>query len=276
MTSTTDRIRQVVVTASAVFMIIGTLFGIGVIGTRVEESAGGSLSATATLVAPAVSAFSIWSVIYMGLIAYVVWQWLPANAATPRARAIGWLAAWSMVLNASWLLVTQVGQLWLSVVVIVALALVLGTLVRRLTVIAPRSSRGWIDAERVVVDGTFGLYLGWVSVATIANITATLVAAGVDPGRPASEFFAVAVLVVAAVLGVILARTLGGRLAVAAAMAWGLSWIAVGRITDSPESLPTGIAAAAAAVVVVGAALAVRFGPEALGASRRRPVAARG
>ncbi|WP_353082878.1 hypothetical protein [Tessaracoccus lapidicaptus] len=276
MTSTTDRIRQVVVTASAVFMIIGTLFGIGVIGTRVEESAGGSLSATATLVAPAVSAFSIWSVIYMGLIAYVVWQWLPANAAAPRARAIGWLAAWSMVLNASWLLVTQVGQLWLSVVVIVALALVLGTLVRRLTVIAPRSSRGWIDAERVVVDGTFGLYLGWVSVATIANITATLVAAGVDPGRPASEFFAVAVLVVAAVLGVILARTLGGRLAVAAAMAWGLSWIAVGRITDAPESLPTGIAAAVAAVVVVGAALAVRFGPEALGASRRRPAAVRG
>lgn len=105
-----DRIRQVVVTASAVFMVVGTLFGIGVIGTRVEESAGGSLSATATLLAPAVRAFSIWSVIYAGLIAYVVWQWLPSQTASPRARRIGWLAAASMVLNGVWLLVTQVGS----------------------------------------------------------------------------------------------------------------------------------------------------------------------
>ena len=58
-----DRTRQIIVTLSAVFMIVGTLFGTGVIGTRVEEASGGSLSATATLIAP-LPAFSIWSVIY--------------------------------------------------------------------------------------------------------------------------------------------------------------------------------------------------------------------
>ncbi len=253
---TNDRVRQVVVTASAVFMVIGTLFGIGVLGTRVEESAGGSLSATATLVAPATSAFSIWSVIYVGLAGYVVWQWLPANTSSPRARSIGWLAAWSMVLNAGWLLVTQWGQLWLSVAVIVALALVLGVLIRRLTAIpADGPAR---PLEQVFVDGTFGLYLGWVAVATIANITATLVDSGIDPAPPAGEFLAIVVLAVAAVLGAILASQFGGRLAVAAAMAWGLSWIAVGRLTDAPESTVTGIAAAVAAVVVVAAAVAVR------------------
>lgn len=258
---TTDRFRQVFVTASAAFMLIGTLFGIGVLGTRVEESAGGSLSAAATLVAPAVRAFSIWSVIYAGLIAYVVWQWLPSSATSPRARAIGWLAAWSMALNACWLLVTQVGQLGVSVLVIVALTLVLGTLMRRLTAIPPRTAGRARLAERVVVDGTFGLYLGWVSVATIANIAATLVATGVNPGPAASEFLAVTVLTVAAVLGVVLARTLGGRIAVAAAMAWGLSWIAVGRLTDAPGSTVTGISAAAAAAAVVAAAFAVRLRP---------------
>ncbi|MBB1511321.1 tryptophan-rich sensory protein [Tessaracoccus sp. MC1627] len=255
-----DRIRQVVITASAVFMIIGTLFGIGVIGTRVEESAGGSLSATATLVAPAVSAFSIWSVIYAGLIAYVVWQWLPANTTTARARSIGWLAAASMVLNASWLLVTQVGWLWASVAVIVALALVLGELVRRLTALpadADRPATTW--AERFIVDGTFGLYLGWVSVATVANITATLVDSGVNPAAPVSEYLAVAVLAVAAALGVILAKAFGGRFGVAAAMAWGLGWIAVGRLTDAPASTLTGVAAAVAAAVIVAAAVAVRL-----------------
>lgn len=254
--TSTDRARQLVTTASAVFMIIGTLFGIGVIGTRVEESSGGSLSATATLLAPAVRAFSIWSVIYVGLIGYVVWQWLPANAASARARSIGWLAAVSMVLNAAWLLVTQVGQLWLSVVVIAALAVTLGLLMQRLTSLPVRSTdaAGWV--ERVVVDGTFGLYLGWVSVATAANITATLVASGVNPDGIIAEVLAVVVIAVAAGLGVLFAAVLHGRIGVAAAMAWGLSWIAVGRLTDQPASTLTGIAAAVAALVVVGAAVA--------------------
>lgn len=263
-----DRLRQVVITASAVFMIVGTLFGVGVIGTRVEETAGGSLSATATLVAPAVNAFSIWSVIYAGLIAYVVWQWLPANTTSARARSIGWMAAASMVLNASWLLVTQVGWLWASVAVIATLALVLGLLVQRLTAIpaeADRPSATW--AERFIVDGTFGLYLGWVSVATVANITATLVDSGVNPAAPVSEYLAVVVLAVAAVLGSVLARAFGGRFGVAAAMAWGLGWIAVGRLTDAPESTITGVAAAVAAAVVIAVALAVRLRPAAVGST---------
>ena len=125
-------VRQLAVSAAAVFMIFGTLLGIGVIGTRVEESSGGSLSATATLLAPAGPAFSIWTVIYVGLVAYTVYQWLPVRASSARLRAIGWPAAASMVLNAAWLLVTQAGWLWVSVVVIVALAVTLGLLVRTL------------------------------------------------------------------------------------------------------------------------------------------------
>lgn len=248
-----DRVRQVVISASAAFMIVGTLFGIGVIGTRVEESSGGSLSASATLLAPAVTAFSIWSVIYAGLLAFVVWQWLPANAASARARSIGGLAALSMVLNASWLLVTQVSWLWVSVAVILALAVTLGLLMKRLTDLPALG--GW--GERIFVDGTFGLYLGWVSVATAANITATLVASGVTVSGIAGELVAVLVLAVAAGIGVVLALVLGGRIGVTAAMAWGLSWIAVGRLTDQPESTVTGVAAVMAAVVVVSAAVVV-------------------
>lgn len=248
-----DRIRQIGTTASAVFMIVGTLFGTGLLGTRVEESAGGSLSATATVIAPAVPAFSIWSVIYLGLIAYVVWQWLPANTASPRLRSIGLPAAVSMVLNAVWLLVTQVGWLWVSVVVILALAGTLGELVRRLGLQGPGSS-----AEKVLVDGTYGLYLGWVSVAAVANITATLVDAGVDPPIGIAQWFGAAVLAAVAVIGVLLARTLGGRIAVALAMVWGLVWIAVGRLTGDPGSPVVGVAAVLAALVVGVAALVVR------------------
>jgi hypothetical protein len=241
-----DRPRQVSVTVAEILCVLGTLLGIGLIGgTRVEESAGGALSAEATRLAPAGPAFSIWSVIYLGLAAYTVWQWLPSSV-TKRTRSTGWLAAASMLLNAGWLLVTQQGWIWASVVVILALALVLGELLRRLT---RRPTSGGV--ERVVVDGTFGLYVGWVAVATCANITAALVASGVRPSDAVSDALAVAVLVVAAALGVVFARTLNGRWAVAVAMAWGLGWIAVGRSSGSPESLVVALFAAVAALVVL-------------------------
>ncbi len=247
--TTADQARRFAVVAAEIFCVVGTLFGIGVLGTRVEESSGGALAATATLVAPAGPAFSIWTPIYLGLLGYAVWQLLPANAVRDRVRSTGWLAAVSMVLNALWLLVTQQGWIWVSVVVIVALALTLGVLVLRLTREAPGST--W---ERVLLDGTFGLYLGWVAVATCANVTAALVDSGVDLGATGNQVAAVVVVAVAAGLGVVLARRLGGRWAVAAAMAWGLAWIAVGRLGDEPRSVATGLAAVVAVVVVLAAA----------------------
>jgi hypothetical protein len=242
----TDQARRVVVVLAQVFCILGTLVGIGVFGARVEESSGGALAADATLIAPAGPAFSIWTVIYIGLAAYTVWQFLPRNAVSERTRATGWLAAASMVLNAVWLLVTQQGWIWVSVVVILTLAVVLGLLVRALTRRAPAST-----LERVVVDGTFGLYLGWVAVATCANVTAAAESSGADLGPAGAQWAAVGVLVVATGLGIVLALTLGARWAVAAASAWGLAWIAVGRLTDEPRSGLVGVAAILAALVVL-------------------------
>ena len=249
-----DRICQVAITLSAVFMFVATLAGFGVIGSRVEQTSAGALAADATLLTPATPAFSLWSLIYFGLFAYVAWQWLPSQAASARARAIGWLAAVSMILNGLWLLVVQFGWLWLSVAVIVALVLDLGLLVQALSRI-PASGL----LEKVLVDGTFGVYLGWVSVATVANITATLVASGVRPGDLISEMVAVVVLAAAAVIGWLLATRLGGRWAVAAAMVWALGWIAVGRFTGVLESTITGSAAVVAAVAVLAATAAVHL-----------------
>ncbi|MCE0487179.1 TspO/MBR family protein [Ornithinimicrobium sediminis] len=248
-----DRVRQVTVTVAQVFCVLGTLVGTGVIGERVQESSGGALADNATRLAPAGPAFSIWSVIYAGLAVYTIWQWLPGQTTRTRQRQVGWLAAASMVLNATWLLVTQQDWIWASVGVIVVLALTLGVLVRRLTVTPAESL-----LERAVLDGTFGLYLGWVAVATCANVTAALVDSGVDPAPFVADLAAVGVLAVVAGLGVLFAHRLGGRYAVAAAMAWGLGWITVGRLTDEPASVVTGVAAAVTAFVVVAAAAWVR------------------
>lgn len=260
-----DVLRAAVVTVSEVACLFGSLVGAGVLGgPPVAQAAGGALSADATLIAPAASAFSIWSVIYLGLAIYTVWQWLPGQLHAPLHRRIGWLVAASMLLNAAWLLVVRAGWLAVSVAVIVALVLVLGLLIGRR---AQVRAGGVLDA--VIVDGTFGLYVGWVSVATCANITAVLVAAGVTPAPGIAQAAAVLVLVVALVIGLVLIRSSRGNPAIPAAMAWGIGWIAVGRLTGEPASTITGVAAivVAAALVVAGVVGVLR--------RRREPVPAR-
>jgi hypothetical protein len=239
--------------------------GAGVLGgPPVAQAAGGALSADATLIAPAGSAFGIWSVIYLGLAIYTVWQWLPGQLHAPLHRRIGWLVAASMLLNAAWLLVVRAGWLVASVAVIVALVLVLGLLIGRRVQLR---AGGVLDA--VIVDGTFGLYVGWVSVATCANITAVLVAAGVTPEPGIAAAAAVVVLVVALGIGLLLIRSSRGNPAIPAAMAWGLGWIAVGRLTGEPASTITGVAAIVVAVaLIVAGVLGVLRG-------RRDPVPAR-
>ena len=53
-------------------MVLGTLAGFGLLGTRVEESSGGAFAADATLVTPAGPAFSLWSLIYLGLALFFI------------------------------------------------------------------------------------------------------------------------------------------------------------------------------------------------------------
>ncbi|WP_082805520.1 TspO/MBR family protein [Pseudoclavibacter helvolus] len=240
-----DLLRRLFVTVSGILCVVGTLFGVGLFGgTEVNQSSSGNLAADATLIAPAGTAFSIWSVIYIGLFAYVIWQWLPKQATSAKARATGWLAALSMLLNAGWLLVTQFGLIWVSVGVIVALLVVCIMLVSR---IAANPAENW--GERLAVDASFGLYLGWVSVATLANLGAAIVSTGVAAESTLGEVSTVAALV--AVLGLATFYVWRWKnLAVSAAIIWGVAWVGFGRLSDAPESTLVGVVALAVAVLI--------------------------
>ena len=264
-----DRARQVTVTVAEVACVLGTLVGVGVLGTEVSAVSGGALSADSTLVAPAGPAFSIWSVIYAGLAAYTVYQWLPGQATSERQRRTGWLAAASMVLNAAWLLVVQQGWIWGSVVVIGALLATLVEIGRRLTATRPEGGATRV-ADAVVVDGTFGLYLGWVAVATGANVTAALVEGGMAATGVVGYVVSLLVLVAVTLGGVVLAQRLGGRVTVAGATIWGLGWLAYGRLTDSPDSVLVAVAAVVAALVLAAAVVRVRLGGARRGSSTGR------
>ena len=241
-----DVIRQLVVAASAVIAVIGSFIGSGAAGgTPIQDAAGGALSAAATQVAPDVPAFSIWSVIYLGLLGYAVWQFLPRQRAAERHRRLGYWIAASLLLNAAWILSVQFDLLALSLPVIVALLAVLGW---SFVICLRHRPSGRIDA--LVTDGTVGLYLGWVCVATVANAAAVLHVAGFD-GFGAPDAWAVGILAVAGAIGLGLAVVGNGRISPALSLAWGLVWVGVGRLYGELHSTPAGIAAIVAAVAVI-------------------------
>ncbi len=252
-----DLTRQIVVISAVTFMIIAALFGSGVFGgTPVQDLQNGALSATSTVLAPASSAFSIWSVIYTFMIAYTVWQALPSQRGSDRQRRVGYPIALTAVLNGLWLLAAQYTTLLLTVVTIVALLVALGWTMRLLVLNPPRTV-----AETFFTDVTVGLHLGWVTLATVANTTAWLTTeVAPESWGQAANAWGVAVLIVVALIAAASAIGTGGRLAPALASAWGLLWIGVGRTVSEPQSTPIAIAAfiAAAVVVLVPIALWIR------------------
>ena len=249
-----DLTRQVVVAVCLLLALAGDAVGSGAFGgTPIQQAAGGALSSTATIVAPAVPAFSIWAVIYLGLVGYTIVQFLPSRRTDPKHRTLGYPMAASLILNAGWILCVQAGALTLSVIVI---ALLLGSLLWVFVVIARQPAVTLLDA--VLVDGAAGLYLGWVCVATVANITAGLTAAGFTGSALTPDTWGCLILAVTGLIGAGLAGYGRGRLAPAASLIWGISWITVARTTGEPRSIPVAVTAVIAAAVILLATVIAR------------------
>lgn len=249
--------KRIAVAVSAVVAVIGAYVGSGAAGgTPIQDAAGGALSASSTAIAPDGPAFSIWSVVYAGLIGYAVLQ-LFRTANDERHERLVVPAALSLLLNAAWILSVQFGFLWASEPIIVALLVVL---IWTFTILRRTPSRGVVEA--ILTDGTFGLYLGWVCVATAANTAAVLTAAGFRGFGLGQDPWGVVVAAVAGLVGVLIALWGRGRLAPMASVAWGLAWVAVARFEGPLVSVPTAVAAvvAAAAVVVVTVVVRARAG----------------
>src|SRR5690625_870654 len=103
-----------IITLSSVLIAIGLAYiGSGAaVGTPVSDAAGGALSADATPFAPDGPAFSIWSVIYAGLLAYSIYQLLPKQRASARHAQLRHWAALSALLISAWLGDVQVDNIW--------------------------------------------------------------------------------------------------------------------------------------------------------------------
>ncbi|MCX8025149.1 MAG: tryptophan-rich sensory protein [Thermanaerothrix sp.] len=187
---------------------------------------------------PAGYVFSIWGLIYLGLIAFAVFQALPGQRENPRLRAIfPWFVLASLA-NITWLFLWHYEQFVLTLPVMLTLLLSLIAIYLRLGIGHSAVS----TAERWLVHASFSLYLGWISVATIANVTDVLYDLGWNGGGLAPEVWAVIMLGVAVVLAALMAWTRRDAIYLLV-FVWAFAGIAV---KQSATPLVAGAAAAAA------------------------------
>lgn len=119
---------------------------------------------------PAGYVFSIWGLIYLGLIAYGIYQALPTQRENPRLRATGWWIVLGGLANIAWIFLWHYQVFPLT---ILAMLVLLASLI--ITYLKLGIGRTDVSkTETWLVRVPFSIYLGWITVATVANATSLL------------------------------------------------------------------------------------------------------
>jgi hypothetical protein len=195
---------------------------------------------------PAGYVFAIWGVIYIGWIAFSIFQFRSSQKESLRLRRLGYLFALSGIANAAWLFTWHYNFFGLGVVVMLSLLGLLIASYLRLNVNRTSVSR----TEWLSVDLPFSVYLGWITVATVANVTDWLYLVNWSGFGIAATTWAVIMIAVASVVGLLMALTRrdAGYLFV---LVWSFVGIALKQVT-APDVV---IAAWIAAALALGLAL---------------------
>ncbi len=217
------------------------------------------------LFTPAGFTFSIWGLIYILLLAFCIYQARGLFSSSGQVadvsqltqegqkrqkashlQSIGPLFFISCLLNAGWIFAWHYLQIGLSLLIMVALLLVLIKIYLNLGIGVKEVSR----AESFLVNLPFQVYLGWITIATVANVTALLVHLEWDAFGIADSIWTVVVIAVAMLI--ILGFLQRHRdLPIALVAIWSFVGILVKNLDREPMEMPV-VVAAIAAIVIIG------------------------
>ena len=169
---------------------------------------------------PAGYVFGIWGVIYLLLLGFTVRQLRRGGDDAETIRKIGWLFIASNVFNFVWIFLWHWRLVALSLVPMFGLLASLILIYLRLDIGRAQASR----EQRIYYHLPFSVYLGWITVAPIANIVAFLVSSGWESYGTTAAYWTVAVIAVAVALTLVNLYTRGDA-AYSLVIVWALSGI---------------------------------------------------
>jgi len=179
-------------------VVINALASIGIIN---DIGTGEVSDLYPNLFTPAGLTFSIWGLIYVLLGIFVVYQLRPSTRNDPEKsdliRRIGPFFFISCLANSGWIFAWHYQNIGLSLVLMLVLLASLLAIYLRLGIGRAELSR----AGRYLFHLPFSVYLGWITVATIANVAIMLVDLNWGAFGLGEQFWAAAVIIVGTVIG---------------------------------------------------------------------------
>ncbi|MDD4352037.1 MAG: tryptophan-rich sensory protein [Candidatus Gracilibacteria bacterium] len=155
----------------------------------------------ANLFTPAGITFSIWGLIYLLLFGYTIYQFF--NKDTKRNKLFASINIYFLITslaNISWIFAWHYGIIWLSVLIMLVLLIFL---IKIADII---NKDKYSPLDNLLIRAPFSFYFGWITVATIANISVFLVSINWNGFGISNVIWTIVVLLVGAAIGI--ARTL--------------------------------------------------------------------
>ena len=152
------------------------------------------------LFVPAGITFSIWGVIYAFLGIFLVYQFRDffkdQKVEMPFLEKISYLFILSNIANSFWIFFWHYGLIYLSIIAMIVILVSLIWIYLRLDFGKSQATK----KEKWYVYTPFSIYLGWITVATIANVTAVLISVGVGGFGLWAEILTILVISVAVII----------------------------------------------------------------------------
>jgi len=196
------------------------------------------------LFVPAGYVFSIWGLIYLALIGFAVYILTPRGIANKKIDAIAWWFVAGNLFNTAWILLWHYLAFTLTLIPIFGLLISLIAIYLILGI--GKTKHTW--TEKLFVTLPFSIYLGWATVAVVANVSQVFYTAGWLNGILTDPLWAVLMLAVASILGVlmILVRR---EIAYPLVLVWAFVGIWV-KQTETPIVATTALIAAGVLVIL--------------------------
>ena len=218
-----EKIRQIlVVVATFGVVFVNYLAASGIVNNKTTGELSDKLI---TDINPSGYAFAIWSLIYLGLIIFSIYQAFPSQRENKLFENIRTIYILNCVANAGWIYAWHYEIIPLSIVIMLV---ILGTLIF--------INRALIETdtivESLVAKVPFNIYFGWITVATILNASITLVYFGVKFPPTTTSIVGAILIIVATIIGVVIRFSLAAAF-YPMAIAWGLTGIAIKQSGDT-------------------------------------------
>ena len=226
--------RQVVtIAAIVVSIVINTVSNIFPLNGVSVGKLSNTLFANVQII-PANYAFAIWGLIYIGLIAFGIYQLQPTQRENPRLRHSGYLLAIACIAQCAWIYLFLARLFPLSNLAMLGILIPLIVMYQRLGIGRERVSR----QERWFIHLPISIYLGWISVASIVNVATGLYSLNWDGWGIAPSVWTVVMMTTASVIAAVISIQRRDT-AYVLVIVWALVAIAI-RQANTPLIMVTG------------------------------------